>query len=61
MQRLDYEPQRKWFKVVERRKAKALQRPPETKSEPETERKKDLVRLETRKTEGKRPEESPRG
>ncbi|WP_344364523.1 hypothetical protein, partial [Streptomyces gobitricini] len=42
IQRLDYEPQRKWSKVVERRKAEALQRPPETESEPETEREKDL-------------------
>ncbi|MFI1799072.1 hypothetical protein ACH427_17225, partial [Streptomyces sp. NPDC020379] len=36
-------------------------RGPEKEFGPETGRKTDLVRLETRNTEGKRPEESPRG
>ncbi|MFH9074029.1 hypothetical protein, partial [Streptomyces alboflavus] len=58
--KLDYELPGKSANVVNTPKGKALQRPPELKSEPGTERKKDLVRLETRNTEGKRPEESPR-
>ncbi|MFJ8583024.1 hypothetical protein ACIRD2_00005, partial [Streptomyces sp. NPDC093595] len=41
----------KWWSAE---RQKALQRPPETESEPETERKTDLVRLETTKGSARR-------
>ncbi|MFJ6630601.1 hypothetical protein ACIQMR_04195, partial [Streptomyces sp. NPDC091376] len=58
LDRLDYEPPGKSASVVNTpkgsRKAKALQRPLDTKSEPGTERKKNLVRLETPKGSARR-------
>ncbi|MFF1697542.1 hypothetical protein ACFVXC_28655, partial [Streptomyces sp. NPDC058257] len=56
---LDYELQRESANVVNTPKGKGPQRPPELKSEPETERKSDLVELETQ--EQQEQNETPKG
>ncbi|MEV6757882.1 hypothetical protein [Streptomyces sp. NPDC051214] len=51
--KLDYELQRESANVVNTPKGKGPQRPPEMKSEPGTERKTDLVELETQDSKTK--------
>ncbi|MFJ9177576.1 hypothetical protein [Streptomyces sp. NPDC102360] len=57
--KLDYELPGDSANVVDTPKGKGPQRPPELKSEPETERKTDLVELETQEQQDRR--EAPGG
>ncbi|MEU6127443.1 hypothetical protein, partial [Streptomyces sp. NPDC047123] len=57
---LDYELRRESANVVDTPKGEGPQRPPEMKSEPETERKTDLVELETQEQK-KHRREAPGG